>query len=125
MLHEAGSRMIGIGFVTLMAACSADPKAGSTPRIDAPRVATAADAAAFLLLCGADTVSVTGVREDTLALHVQGETFKVHHVPSASGARYQAAADTGTGFWSQGDRAMVQVRGESLPECEMIVGTGQ
>lgn len=125
MPHEAAGRMIGITLMTLMAACSAEPKAGSPPQNDAPPAATAAGASTFFMLCGADSVSVTGAREDTLELHVQGETFKVHHVPSASGTRYVASADTGTVFWSQGDRALVQVRGQSLPECEMIVGAGQ
>lgn len=53
---------------------------------------------------------------------VDGEAFDLKPVVSASGARYQSLDDPGTSFWSKGDRATVEVRGETLPECTVISG---
>lgn len=124
MLHHAQPRRLA--FVALFAlACAREPKVGSGSQNEAPPT-PAADMVApvTLLLCGADTISVKGAGRDTLELRVQGETFLVHLVPAASGARYQADADTGTIFWSHGAEASVQVRGEALPPCEQV-GAGQ
>jgi membrane-bound inhibitor of C-type lysozyme len=101
--------------------CGGEKKAKSdSPAGAEPVEAAGATTPAVLLLCGADTISVQGGRGDTLQLNVNGESFLVGLVPSGSGARYQSASDTGTFFWNQGQRALVQVRGEALPECELI-----
>jgi len=73
-----------------------------------------------IMLCGADTISVAGPPADTLQLNVQGETFTVSLVPSASGARYQAGTDSTTFYWIHGSQATVQIRGDALPECEVV-----
>lgn len=107
--------------LTLLMSCGGEKKAETDAQAGAEPVAAAgATSPAVLLLCGADTISVQGTRGDTLQLNVSGESFVVGLVPSASGARYQSASDTGTFYWNHGQRALVQVRGEALPECELI-----
>lgn len=62
----------------------------------------------------------------TLGAHermiVDGTIFDLQPAVAASGARYEALVDPSTGFWSKGDRATAEVRGETLPECERISG---
>jgi len=41
-------------------------------------------------------------------------------VVAASGAKYAAADDSTTTFWSKGDRAMLVLRGRPLPQCTPV-----
>jgi heat shock protein HslJ len=49
-----------------------------------------------------------------------GEVFDLKSEVSASGARYRAVDGTETSFWSKGERALVTVRGQALPECRAV-----
>jgi heat shock protein HslJ/membrane-bound inhibitor of C-type lysozyme len=71
--------------------------------------------------CGEHTVifGALGAHERMI---VDGEAFDLKPVVSASGARFEALDDPDTSFWSRGDRATVEVRGETLPECQIISG---
>jgi heat shock protein HslJ/membrane-bound inhibitor of C-type lysozyme len=71
--------------------------------------------------CGDRTV-IFGVLGSHERMIVDGENFDLAPVVSASGARYEALDDPETSFWSQGDRAMVAVRSETLPGCQVISG---
>jgi heat shock protein HslJ len=66
--------------------------------------------------CGEASV-IFGVLGERARMVVGGETFDLKPVASASGARYRAVDGADTGFWSKGERALVTVRGEDLPEC--------
>jgi membrane-bound inhibitor of C-type lysozyme len=106
-----------------LVACGGAKQDESSPRADTATASTAPTASpSIVMLCGADTISVAGAPGDTLQLHVSGETFTVSLVPSASGAKYQAGADTSTFYWNQGNQALVQVHGDPLPACESIPG---
>ena len=114
-------RSIGAA-LAFLAACGGEPKGEAAIQADtaAPAQATAAPPST-VLLCGADTVSVQGASEE-IQLHVRGETFPLRLTPSASGAKYQVASDSTTFYWNHGDRSLVQVRGDLMPECEMVPG---
>jgi membrane-bound inhibitor of C-type lysozyme len=113
--------LAGTGLILLMA-CGGEKKGGAGTQAGEETSSIAAGVTpATLLLCGADTISVQGAPEDTLQLNVNGESFVVALVPSASGAKYQAA-DTSTFYWNHGNRAQVQVRGEAFPECDLLPG---
>jgi hypothetical protein len=108
--------------VVLLAACGGEKRPESGPQADTAGPSMAAAAAPpVLLLCGADTVSVQGT-EAELQLHVKGETFLVRLSPSPSGAKYQVAGDSTTFYWNHGATGLIQVRGELMPECEMVPG---
>jgi membrane-bound inhibitor of C-type lysozyme len=125
MFHDARARAVTLMAMIGFAACATAKK----PEIPAQNEAPATPAAEMvapvtLMLCGNDTISVKGALEDTLELRIQGETFVVHVVPAASGAKYQAGADTSTFFWSHGAQASIKLRGVDLPVCEQV-GAGQ
>ena len=109
---------LGLVLLVLFAGCGKD-KQPEPPAEAATTTSSTATARPVLLACGGDTVRVLGAR-DTLQLNVDGDLFTVVLVPSASGARYQVAGDSTTFYWNQGTRGLVQVRGELLPECEMV-----
>lgn len=71
---------------------------------------------ASTLVCGDRSVTFGHVGSTT-RMEADGETFDLRPVRSASGARYEAAGDPSTSFWSKGDRATVVVRGQPWPEC--------
>src|SRR5262245_36750565 len=112
-----------IGAAILLAACGeGKPPEAAPPADSAASSSVTATSASLILLCGADTVSVQGSAAE-VQLHVKGETFLVALTPSASGAKYQAADDSTTFYWNHGATSLVQVRGEQMPECEMVPGT--
>jgi len=71
--------------------------------------------------CGEHGI-VFGALGDHDWLVVDGRVFALKAVPAASGARYEALDDSATGFWSKGDRAIVDSGGETLPECQAVTG---
>lgn len=116
--------IIEIAVLAALAACSGAKQDESTARADTVTArASTTGSPSVIMLCGADTISVAGAPADTLQLHVSGETFTVTLVPSASGAKYQAGADTSTFYWNQGNQALIQIRGDALPACDPLPGT--
>ena len=104
----------------LLGACGGEKRPEAGPQADtAGPSTTVAAAPPVILLCGPDTVSVQG-SEAELQLHVHGETFQVKLSPSASGAKYQVAGDSTTFYWNEGVTSLVQVRGDLMPQCEMV-----
>lgn len=80
---------------------------------------------AATLICGADTASVD-FDPAAVTLQVTGRTFPLARTPAASGARYEAVADTGTSVWNKGASTTLSVDGRTLPECatrETLAGT--
>jgi heat shock protein HslJ/uncharacterized lipoprotein YbaY len=73
-------------------------------------------AAKSLLQCG-DQQITADFSQKTLRLTVGQEQFELHPVRSASGARYAATGDPSTTYWNKGDRTLITLRGQSLPEC--------
>jgi len=125
MFHDALARAVALMAMIGPAACTTE----KNPEIPAQNEAPATPpeemvAPVTIMLCGNDTISVKGAREDTLELRIQGETFIVHATPAASGAKYQAGTDTDTYFWSHGPQASIRLRGADLPVCEQV-GAGQ
>jgi heat shock protein HslJ/uncharacterized lipoprotein YbaY len=95
-----------------------DPKAA---RIDVGTLTmTPVRAEAFVskFRCGDQPVSI-GFTRDTMRMTVGAETFDMRQVVAASGAKYEAANDPSTTFWSKGKSAMVTVRGRAYPECAL------
>lgn len=74
--------------------------------------------------CGEQTVQAD-FRDESVRLMVGNETFDLRQVPAASGARYEARDDPSTSFWSRGDHALLDIRGESYPECTPVTGEQQ
>ena len=109
-----------LGTTMLLATCGGEKRPEAAPPADNASASTATTTtASFLLLCGADTVSVRG-SETEVELNAQGETFALVHTPSASGAKYQVAGDSTTFYWNHGATSLVQVRGDRMPECETV-----
>ncbi|MGZ8256018.1 MAG: META domain-containing protein [Burkholderiaceae bacterium] len=72
------------------------------------------------LECGQRTARVGTVRVgdgEVLRLVVGNERYELRRVVSASGARYEAIYDPTTQLWDKGERALLTLRGEVLPEC--------
>jgi heat shock protein HslJ/uncharacterized lipoprotein YbaY len=78
-----------------------------------------AQAFASTLRCGNQNVTV-GYTADMMHLTVGKETIEMRPVEAASGARFVAAGDSTTTFWSKGDRATLVLRGQSFPECTRV-----
>ena len=70
--------------------------------------------------CGEVPVRVGHAVAD-LVMEVGEDRVLLSPVPAASGARYEAAGDPGTYFWSRGGEAMVGQSGMDLPECRMVL----
>lgn len=68
------------------------------------------------LQCGELTIKA-GFLADAVRLTVDGESFDLQQTVAASGVRYATESDPETIFWSKGDRALLEIRGESYPEC--------
>jgi heat shock protein HslJ/membrane-bound inhibitor of C-type lysozyme len=68
------------------------------------------------LICGEQRILVS-YAGDRMRLEVGGQIFDLWQAVSASGARYVDPADPTTSFWGKGDRGILQVRGETYPEC--------
>ncbi|MCP5152959.1 MAG: MliC family protein [Ectothiorhodospiraceae bacterium] len=54
---------------------------------------------------------------DTLRLTVGDAVIEMRRVRSGSGARYEVPGDPTTSFWTKGDHALLEIRGEGYPEC--------
>jgi heat shock protein HslJ/membrane-bound inhibitor of C-type lysozyme len=70
-------------------------------------------------LCG-DVKVIFGALGAHERMIVSGQPFDMAPAVSASGARYEDVDGTDTSFWSRGDRALVTVRGDALPECTAL-----
>jgi len=68
------------------------------------------------LQCGDQRITVEP-EGDGLRLGVGEESFALLPVVAASGAKYEAADDPSTSFWSKGERGLLELRGQSYPEC--------
>ncbi|MDL2264636.1 META domain-containing protein, partial [Synergistaceae bacterium OttesenSCG-928-I11] len=58
--------------------------------------------------------------DDELYITIDGETYRMKRVVSASGAKYEAVDDPTTVFWSKGRRASLTVRGEEYSKYVLI-----
>ena len=67
--------------------------------------------------CG-DTNAAIMPGEDMIQLKVDGVSYDLPRVPSASGEKYQADIDAQTVmFWSKGETALLKIGETSYPEC--------
>lgn len=66
--------------------------------------------------CGELRITVTTAGEG-IELVAGDETFRMQPVVSASGAKYALPDDPSTSFWSRGGNALLEIRGETWPEC--------
>jgi heat shock protein HslJ/membrane-bound inhibitor of C-type lysozyme len=98
--------------LALFSACSRTPDA-PPPDLEPTR-----------LYCGERVVEVRYAGERAW-LTVGETTYVLRQVVAASGAKYQAEADTATTLWNKGERTLVIVAGERFAECssEPPVGT--
>ncbi|NHK28626.1 META domain-containing protein [Parvularcula flava] len=75
---------------------------------------------AYVFRCGATQVAVRFQGVERMEMTVDQEVYTMFSVVSASGARFQAANDPNTVFWTQGNTAMLTLAGEDYPECNLI-----
>ena len=66
--------------------------------------------------CGGKPVLI-GVANERMTMRAGGEDFSLAQVETASGAKYEAAGDPATWFWSKGESATASVRGKTLGDC--------
>ena len=71
------------------------------------------------LRCGNQSVTI-GYTADSIHLTLGKETIEMRPVEAASGAKFAAAGDPTTTFWSKGDRAFLVLRGQIFPECTRV-----
>jgi heat shock protein HslJ/membrane-bound inhibitor of C-type lysozyme len=69
-----------------------------------------------VLRCG-DQIASAEYTKDGMRLTIGAETFDLRQVKAASGAKYEAAGDPPTSFWSKGPIGMLVVRGRTYPQC--------
>mgnify|MGYP001165993509 FL=1 len=99
-----------------LSACAVISDAPPSGRATAGEHGAREEAFAVKLRCG-DRVLAVGYAGDRMELRADGERYALRPVPAASGAKFEAEGDPATTFWSRGERAMVTLRGEALPEC--------
>jgi heat shock protein HslJ/membrane-bound inhibitor of C-type lysozyme len=131
MLHTFVIGVLVAGSFSILAGCgSADsvdsvapereetqPPAIQGEPTDSERIASPA----FMttLQCGAQRITI-GHTDEGMRLTVGDEMFDLRPVEAASGAKYAAVDDPATMFWSKGDRALVEIRGQAYPECMTV-----
>lgn len=71
--------------------------------------------------CG-DRELAYGQTESGLEIEVGGQTYLLEQVESASGSHYVASDGSNTEFWNRGERALLTLEGEELPECTYTSG---
>ncbi|PWK59573.1 META domain-containing protein [Roseicyclus mahoneyensis] len=71
--------------------------------------------------CGDMPVRVGFTETAEAVMDVGDQRHLLAPVPAASGARYEAAVDPTTFFWSQGETALVSVAGAERPECRLAL----
>ena len=128
MLRIFAIGILVIGSFSILAGCgsadnvestAAEPEETQPPAIqgeptDSERIAP--PAFTTTLQCGAQDITI-GHTEEGLRLTVGDEAFDLRPVEAASGAKYAAVDDPSTTFWSKGDRALLEIRGQVYPEC--------
>ncbi|WP_338212400.1 META domain-containing protein [Halopseudomonas aestusnigri] len=105
---------VGLISAVLLAGCS--NLESTEPAVDASEQGIP-QRGVMILQCGGSPVRVTLTGEQALIEAMQGR-FLLERVVTASGARYEAPDDSSTSFWNKGDKGLLTIRGESLPECE-------
>ncbi len=78
-----------------------------------------AEARRKTLRCGNQPASAEYTKE-VMRLTVGGDTFDLRRVKTESGAKYEAAGDSPTSFWSKGHTGTLIVRGRVYPQCEWV-----
>ncbi|TVR62534.1 MAG: META domain-containing protein [Candidatus Competibacteraceae bacterium] len=135
MLRTFAMGVLIVGSFSILAGCgaadsvdSAAPEREATPPpaiqgepTDLERIAP--PAFETTLRCGAQEITVGHTEAEGLRLTVGDETFDLRPVEAASGAKYAAVNDPSTTFWSKGDRALLEVRGQAYPECTTVADT--
>lgn len=67
--------------------------------------------------CGTLDILIEPVSAHRLILSTSTLTLEMTAVPSASGAKYEAADDGFSSFWSKGETATLVLRNQVYPEC--------
>jgi len=111
------SRIWILALGVALSACASAP-------VGAPTASEAARPFALKYLCGDRDVTV-GFAGDRPQMRAGGASVELRQVPAASGAKFEAAGDPTTVFWSKGNKAAVTVRGEAWPECRTVATGSQ
>lgn len=72
------------------------------------------------LRCGTLEVEL-GFLGGQARLRIGEQVLALDPDPAASGARFVAPQDAGTWVWTRGDRALISLAGEELPECRLAI----
>jgi len=105
-------RMAGALLVGLLLAAGCGQRAQST---DSGTGSVAGALVAPVFDCGDVAVAPT-YEGDVMTLTTPDGVFPLVRVPSASGAKYEGADAS---FWEHQGKAMVTIRGITLPECTL------
>ncbi|RUO22980.1 hypothetical protein CWE09_13690 [Aliidiomarina minuta] len=94
---------LGLVITAGLVACSSEPESQPTQ----------------LYHCGAASIEVTQLDEQQIKLRYADTEYELESVEAASGSAYSSDDEESmaTMFWSQGNTAMVEIEGRSLPMC--------
>ena len=70
--------------------------------------------------CGDQAIEVV-FAEGRALVRAGADILDLPQVRSGSGARYAAEGEPETSFWNKGDKATFTLKGEVLPECEVVL----
>ncbi len=70
--------------------------------------------------CGDRQVQFTLGANDTASMAIANVSYALKQVVTASGAKYENLGDSTTYLWNKGDKAMVSIDGQDLPECQEV-----
>jgi len=107
---------LGPILLTLLVFASAACSTSSVPTRDLPTTNTPPSR----WQCGEQLVELRLGRGESARLQIGRETFDLEQVRVASGAKYQAADDPSTSFWTKGQRALLELHGQRYPECALL-----
>ncbi len=104
-------------------ATTSSPPAEAPAASRAGQTLTAEEQALFTtrLQCGDALVEFAIIDVTAADMRIANTSYAMQVVESASGARYENAGNPDTSFWNQGNKAMVTIDGERLPECTVLM----
>lgn len=122
MLRYPTLLLIPIASLWILAGCeeTATTPVDPAPEAQAPRGQLPEQSISYR--CG-EQQAAARLEDGRMQLFVGGEQFLLDPTPAASGVKYQAPDDPSTFFWTKGDRALLEIRGQRYPECETVAGS--
>lgn len=83
------------------------------------------NAFAAQFLCGETVVHFKTLNSNKADMTINGKTYVLKQVISASGVKYEHLNNSDTIFWNKGNKAQITLEGTPLPECVELNSTQQ